>query len=259
MSREHKDMPVPGLQELFRQLLGERIQAAAGGFLGERLLEVVPYQGLPPLAIDAGLAWAEALEAARAFELPTNSLECPSGWAELVADAAPTACVPMCLGNFPQMVRDVKALAEIANLPSLRPQPRSAPVADSGVRSWRSSDTSLPVRLARAGLLRLCGDYAEAKQVLAEMPKARGELKSALLNERAALAWHQGDHETADGLWKQAKEEIPILFNRGLAMLFCGEAAQSKPLFDRVLGDLPASSGWRQLAELYLAVIELKA
>jgi len=251
-------MSVPELQDLFKQLLGERVQAADAGFLSERLPEVVPYEAVPPLAIDAGLAWAEALEAGKALGLAVASLECPLGWAEMVTGTACNACVPMCLGNFPQMVRDVKALADVANLPSLRPQPLAMPMDAAGMSSWRSSDTSAVARLVRAGLLRLSGRYAEANEILAEMPEGRGKLRSAVLNERAALAWHQGDHESAIDLWKQAKEETPVLFNRGLSLLFSGQVAQSRPLFDRVLGGLPAASGWRQLTELYLAVAELK-
>jgi tetratricopeptide (TPR) repeat protein len=259
MSSEQKITSVPGLQELFKQLLGERVQAAGAGFLSERLPEVVPYEAVPPLAIDAGLAWAEALEAGKGFGLATSALECPAGWADLVADTAPLAAVPMCLGNFPQMMRDVKALAEVENLPSLRPQPLAVPAEASAVKSWRSDDTTAAARLVRAGLLRLLGQYAGAKEGLAGMPEGRGKLGSALHNERAALAWHQGDHQRALDLWKEAKEDIPVLFNRGLSLLFCGQAGQARPLFDRVLEALPASSGWRQLAELYLAVVELKS
>jgi tetratricopeptide (TPR) repeat protein len=165
----------------------------------------------------------------------------------------------MCLGNFPQMLRDVKALTEVGSLPSLRPQPLAVPGDASGVRSWRSSDTSAAARLVRAGLLRLAGEYAQATEVLDDTPEGRGKLKSALLNEKAALAWHQGDHESAADLWKRAKEEIPVLFNRGLCLLFSRQAAQSRSLFDRVLEGLPESSSWRQLAELYRAMVELKA
>jgi hypothetical protein len=259
MSSEQKNASLPGLQELFKQLLGERVRAAGAGFLNERLPEVVPYEAVGPLAIDAGLAWAEGLEAGQSFGLATSSLECPAGWADMVADTAPVAAVPMCLGNFPQMVRDVKALAEVATLPLLRPRPLGAPVDASGAKNWRLSDTTAATRLVRAGLLRLLGEYAEAREILALVPEGRGKLGSALSNERAALAWHQGDYVSALDLWNQAKEDIPVLFNRGLCLLFSGQAARSKPLFDRVLGGLPASSGWRQLAELYLAVVELKA
>jgi tetratricopeptide (TPR) repeat protein len=259
MTSEQKDTSVPGLQELFKQLLGERVWAAGAGFLTERLAEVVPYEAVPPLAIDAGLAWAEALEAGNGFGLVASSLECPIGWADMVADTAPVAAVPMCLGNFPQMVRDVKVLADVANLPRLRPQSLAAPLDASGVKNWRSNDPSPVAQMVRAGLLRLAGKYAEAKEILALMPEGRGKLRSAVLNEKAALAWHHGDYEGAVELWNQAREDIPVLFNRGLGLLFSGQSAQSRPLLDRALEGLPASSGWRQLAELYLAVVELKS
>jgi hypothetical protein len=258
MNSENKETSVPGLQELFQQLLGDRVQAAGAGFLAERLPEVVPYEAVPPLAIDAGLAWTEAREPGQLFGLAMGSLDCPTGWADLVADTAPMSAAPMCLGNFPQMVRDIKALAEVTSLPASRPQPRAAALDVSGIRSWRTSDTSAAVRLLRAGLLRLAGEYAEARQMLDEMPEGRGKIRSALLNERASLAWHQGNHEVAIDLWSQAKEETPVLFNRGLSLLFSGQSAQSKPLFIRVLTEMPTSSNWRQLVQLYLAVAELK-
>jgi hypothetical protein len=258
MSSEQNSMSVPGLQELFKQLLGERVQAAGAGLLNERFSEVIPYEAVSPLAIDAGLAWTEAVEAGKSFGLAMSSLECPAGWADTIADTAPVAAVPMCLGNFPQMVRDVKALAEVRDLQSLRPRPLAVPVEGSEVKSWRSSDITPPVQLLRAGLFRLLGEYAEAGKILAQMPEGRGKVRSAVRNEKAALAWHQGDHDSAADLWTQAKEDIPVAFNRGLSMLFSGQAAQSRPLFDVVLAGLPASSGWRQLAELYLALVELK-
>jgi tetratricopeptide (TPR) repeat protein len=258
MNSEHKEVSVPGLQELFGQLLGQRVRAVAAGFVSERLPEVVPYEAVPPLAIDAGLAWTEALEAGNAFGLATPSFECPTGWADLVVNAAPISAVPMCLGNFPQLVRDIKALAEVANLPSLRPQPPATSIDATGVRNWRSSDPSAAVTFVRAGVLRLAGEYAEASRMLAELPERRGKLKTALLNERAALAWHQGEHERAIDLWNGAREDTPVLFNRAMSLLFSRQAAESRPLFDRALAELPASSGWRQLAELYLAVAELK-
>src|SRR5262249_46289207 len=157
--------------------------------------------------IDAGLAWAEALEAGESFGLATSSVQCPAGWAEIVADTASVAAVPMCLGNFPQMVRDIKALAEADKLPSLRPLPLAAPMDASGAKSWRSSDTTPASLLVRAGLLRLHGHYAEAKETLALMTEGRGKVRSALFNERAALAWHQGNYEEALELWSQAREE----------------------------------------------------
>ena len=99
-------------------------------------------------------------------------------------------------------------------------------------------------------------NFDEASRLLAaaEPLATDATLKSLLANERAALAWQRGDRATAETLWKSLPASGPVAFNRGVAAMAAGRKADAAKQFATAVQQLPESSGWHHLAQLYLAL-----
>ena len=74
---------------------------------------------------------------------------------------------------------------------------------------------------------------------------------------RAALLWHRGRCEEALAAWTALPDSPAVHFNRGMALLFLGRAAEARPMLAEAVAALPESSGWNALAQLYLALAEI--
>ncbi len=106
--------------------------------------------------------------------------------------------------------------------------------------------------LLAAGVLRLAHQFDEAADLLRRKPPS--EWQAAHANEEAALAWHRGRAEEAAALWRRQPESVPVLFNRGMAALFLGDAATARTSLDQAAAALPETGAWHHLARLYLAL-----
>ena len=73
-------------------------------------------------------------------------------------------------------------------------------------------------------------------------------------NEEAALAWHRGQGEQALALWQTQKDNVPVLFNRGMASLFLGRPPEAQTALRAAVAQLPDTSAWHHLGHLYLAL-----
>jgi hypothetical protein len=49
---------------------------------------------------------------------------------------------------------------------------------------------------------------------------------------------------------------VPVLFNRGMAALFLGDAAEARTCLNQAVQQLPEESAWHHLGRLYLALAE---
>jgi hypothetical protein len=104
-------------------------------------------------------------------------------------------------------------------------------------------------------VLRLARQFDQAAQILTDVQKEAPALRQpGLLNERAALAWHQGKHADALALWSAAPESVPVLFNRGLASLFLDQPGQARSWLTQAVARLPEGSAWHHLGRLYLTL-----
>jgi hypothetical protein len=72
----------------------------------------------------------------------------------------------------------------------------------------------------------------------------------SVTNERAALAWQQGDCAAAEKLWESCAALPGILYNRALARRAAGEDAQARALFDQAAKAWPETSPWHHLARV---------
>ena len=72
----------------------------------------------------------------------------------------------------------------------------------------------------------------------------------------AALAWHEGKSKQAMALWEKQEPSTPVIFNRGMAALFTGNAKAAQEALTAAVGAIPETSPWHHLGRLYLALAE---
>jgi tetratricopeptide (TPR) repeat protein len=238
--------------ELFEQCLHRQINAHNQGLgYAEPAGDAIPHEAVPVQPVDPMLAWKDAVTVAKLL-LPSvqTKWKVPPDWSALVAQQEPAVALAFCLGNYPQLVRNLHPLLtrEPATLRDVSVHAVSLP----GLSAWARQPHNTPHRLLAAGLLRLAGQFDEAAVLLAEAPTE--EWKAVHFNEAAALAWHRGDAEKALELWREAPESAPVLFNRGMAALFLGRASEAVESLRKAVAMLPESSAWHHLGQLYLAL-----
>jgi hypothetical protein len=257
--------------DLFARYLERQIDAQSQG-LGypEPTGEAVPHDAVPVQPVDPRLAWQEALAAAALLQpaIPVKWIV-PPEWPALVAQQEPAVALAFCLGNFPQLVRNVHPLLTREPM-ALRDGPHQ-PLNLPALGAWAAKDHDAPHRLLAAAVLRLAGHLDRAEERLAMTPSE--EWRALHANEVAALAWHRGQTDKALTLWRQAPDSAPVLFNRGMAALFLGhslsgagggersehtpaERAKSEAVaaLREAVAILPESSPWHHLGQLYLAL-----
>ena len=204
--------------------------------------EVEPHEVAAGFRVDPRAAWTDATTG-----ITTAPVQLPPDWATLVNQPIAAYAVAMAAGNFPQRVRDLLPLLAKFNPAELRPSTSTTPLPGlSGLRDWIHKTAGSQPALA-AGIARLIGDLDTAASLLP--PDAA--------NERAALSWHQGRSEEALAAWEAMPETAAVLFNRGMARLFLGRAAEAKPALAKAIELLPEASGWNALARLYLALAQI--
>lgn len=255
----------PELNQLFAQFLQRR---AAQPFTAtvDEAGEVLPFQAAMLHVVEPSLAFREAMEAAGSFlgEKEAggfDSMKAPSDWPSLVRSQESYLAIPFCLGNFPQLMQDVSPLLQGTAVSELQPS-GIREGNPTGLLDWgknRLGKKKFAEALFAAGALRLAGTYDAAKELLDELATVVPATWSGLLaNEQAALAWQQGERDAAQLLWEHhLNQDCPaVLFNRGLALLFSDRAAEAATFFTRAAEAIPETSGWNDLARLYLTLAE---
>lgn len=248
------------LSELFSRYLRRQADDQAAGLAAEAPGEVVPFEAAPAPPVEPRAAWLEAVAILPHYHsgaVPT--LAVPPDWPGLVAAQEPTTAVAFCLGNFPQMVRAFQPLLHAESLASPRSgtnRPASLPtLADWAALAARQP--RYPEALLALGCLRLAGQFDLLHELVLAVEKAVPEQwRPAWENERAANAWHAGRREEAQALWQAQTDRVPVLFNRGMAALFLGQPPQAHPWLTRAVAELPETSAWHHLGQLYLALAD---
>jgi len=243
------------LPDLLARYLDSRIQAGGAIDLGS---EVVLHDAGPVQPIDPRLAWDEALAALQVNGSKAN-LPAPASvpdWNGLVAAQEPAVDLAFCAGNFPQMVRNLNLL--LAEKPET---PKARPFQSDALTTWtdQTGRKSVPQSLLAVGVLRVARDFDRAARLLAECAGTLpAEWKAAWQNEEAALAWHGGRRKEAAALWEKCGDQVPALFNRGMANLFLGKPAAAVAPLRQAIARLPESGSWHHLARLYLTLAEMR-
>jgi tetratricopeptide (TPR) repeat protein len=240
------------LSDLFTQYLTRQAAAQAQGLgYAEATDEIVPYDAAPVQPVDPRLAWDDAVAAAKYLADSAQVLSVPPEWPTLVALQEPAVAVAFCLGNYPQMVRNLHPLLA-GDLMALR-VPALRPLSIPAVVEWAGRLRSGPQMLLAASVLRLAGQFEQAQAALtaAELPVSLHRIRD---NELAAIAWHRGRAEEALDLWQTQEPRAPVLFNRGMALLFLGRTVEAQDALTQAVSQIPETNAWHHLGQVYLAL-----
>jgi tetratricopeptide (TPR) repeat protein len=251
----------PKLSELMTRYLEQQANAHAAGLATfDPSDEVTPFEAGPVQPVDPRPAWEGAVAVLPLFrQVDARKLEPPPHWPNLVAAHEPVVALAFCVGNYPQLMRDLHLVLHKTRLTDLRPSP-GRPVAVPALVEWArdvASQKRYPQMLLAAGALRLAKQFDEATAYLkaheADMPQ---EWQAAWANELAALAWHRGHPDEALKLWQAQPASVPVLFNRGMAALFLGKLTDARAALSEAVKQLPEGDGWHHLGRLYLTLAQ---
>jgi hypothetical protein len=254
----------PDLTTLLSGYLQRQADAHALGLHTAPFGEVVPYDTGPVQPIDPRQAWTSAVAAADLFvpEAKATTWKAPPCWPGLVATHEPTVALALSMGTFPQLVRDLHPLLQVADLTQLRPI-ATGPLSVPGLAEWAAEmakKKEFSQVLLSVGALRLARWFDQAAQLLKDNEAAvPAAWRPAWENEKAALAWQQGRGDEARKLWNNQPTSVPVLFNRGMAALFLGATAEAGGPLDQAVAQLPANGAWYHLGRLYLALAEARS
>jgi hypothetical protein len=250
----------PSPAQLLAGYLQRQSEADAAGLAAPDLGgEVLPYEAGPVQPIDARPAWEEAVAVVRFFTpaQEPKGWQAPPHWPQLVAAHEPAADLAFCVGNFPQLVRDLHLLLQADRSPA-EPRSARAPLLAAWGRE-AASGRRFPQALLGLGALRLAGQLDAADEVVrsldANVPVA---WRPAWDNEKAALTWHRGQRDEALAAWQAQPASVPVVFNHGMAALFLGRPVEALPLLREAAARIPETSAWHHLAQLYLTLAETR-
>lgn len=262
MSHNPQEKPAqPALSELLSSYLRGRGEMSPAI---QNLGEVIPFDSAPVQPVDARVAWDEATLAARHYhsQCTPQRWEVVPEWSALVAAHEPVAALPFCLGNFPQLVRDLHGLLHAQNLSAMRPAPTRP--ANSGPSDSLAHDALKQNQYGRflmtIGSLRLAKHFDAAERLLdAHERDLPSGWQAAVANERAAINWHRGQAEEARALWAAQEPNVPVLFNRGMSALFSEDVTKAKESLVGAVEQLPDDNAWHHLGRLYLALAGIRS
>jgi hypothetical protein len=243
--------------DLFRQYLQRQIAAHADGLgVSDPDGQVVPHEAVPVQPVDPRRAWENALAVAQHLttERTQPRWQVPPDWPALVAGQEPAVSLAFCVGNYPQMVRNLQPLLHGGDLATLR-QTRSLPsIVSPALLEWAKAARGFPQVFLGAAMLRLARHFDEANDLLNSLGKVPADWQAFWANEVAALAWHRGQVEEARASWRNQKTSVPVLFNRGMAALFVGDFAEAQSALTEAIAQVPETSSWHHLGHLYLTL-----
>jgi len=247
---------LPPLGDLFRNYL-QRQTVAQGEGLGFADVsgDVVPHEAIPLQPADPQLAWNDALAVAPHLVAGGKTQwQVPPEWPTLVALQEPAVDLAFCLGNFPQMVRMLQPLLTLQG--GVRPTSPGRAVPVAGLAEWAKTKRSYPDVLFAAAALRLAKQFDEAANVLKQAGDAPAHWQTLRANEDASLLWHRGEREKAFQAWQSQASSTPVLFNRGMAAIFLGRFAEAQEALTEAVKQLPETSAWHHLGQMYLALAQ---
>lgn len=244
----------PSLTDLLNRYLQGQTEAQRDGLgFTETTGDVVPHEAVPAQPIDPKQAWDDAVAVVGYFPgLPRAKATVPPDWPKLIGAQEPAVSVAFCMGNSPQLVRNLQPFLDDQKL-LCQQVTEEKPNLTGGLLEWANQAKDEPSRLLAAGVLRLVGSFTEAGRLLKGIT---GPWAIVAANESAALAWYQGKTREALKQWNEQADSTPVLFNRGMAALFLGENDLARKALTAAVAGLPDTSPWHHLGQLYLTLTE---
>lgn len=257
----HETSGQPNLTDLLAHYLARQADAQADG-IATYDAEVTPYEVGPVQPLDPKLAWEEALAALTQHGKSAGKrLQAPPHWAQLVVGHESIVAIAFSVGNFPQLMRNFHDVLTQPDLSAMLPR-SGRPSSASELGAWveqAGQKGQVPQMLVALGALRLAKHFDAADAfVRAHDANIPAEWRMAWENEKAALLWHSGRHDEARLAWDRLEPTAPVLFNRGMAALFCGDGLTAKKYLADAIAQVPPSSAWHHLGRLYLTLTELR-
>jgi hypothetical protein len=242
------------LAEMFTRYLQRQADAQAQGLgFPEPSADVTPYEAVSVQPVDPALAFKDTLEVRRFFPgIEQGAWPAPPEWPAVVAAHESEVSVAFCLGNFPQLVRNLHPLLT-GGVTAVRVNV-GHPLAVPALLEWAGQAREPQTRLLAAGALRLARQFDEAGELLNKVTAQ--EWQAFRANEEASLAWHRGETEAAFQMWQGQEPSIPVLFNRGMAALFLAQTEAAHDALGRAAAGLPETSSWYHLTRLYLTLAD---
>lgn len=255
----------PTLGELMARFLSKQADAHAAGLAAfDPASEVHPFEAGPVQPIDAKLAWDEAVAALQHARTSSSvksrradAWQAPPHWPAIVAAHEPIVALALAAGNFPQLVRNFHMVLERISLAGWKPS-IGRPIPVPALEEWSRdvADRKLfPQALVAVGALRLAKQFDSATALVGKLDASvPADWRCAWDNEKAALLWHRGQTKEARSAWHKMEPTVAVLFNRGMADLFLGDAAAARLSLEAVALQIPETSAWHHLAKLYLVL-----
>ena len=157
--------------DLFSRYLRRQMAVQAEGLgFADPDGQVIPHEAVPVQPADPRLAWEDALAVIRTGGTNISPIGCevPPDWPSLVAAQEPAIALAFCVGNYPQMVRNLQPLLFGGDLTVLR-QSLGRPVSiSSALLQWANKAHGYPRLLLAASVLR-SGAAFRGGQRLAEV------------------------------------------------------------------------------------------
>lgn len=253
----------PSLAELLARYLEQRAADQAAGLASsEPAGEVFPFEAAPVQPIEPRAAWEEAVAAARllAPSVDVRSWHAPPEWATVVGTHEPVTSLAFCVGNFPQLVRELQPLIHTEDVGALRPS-AAAPLNAPALVEWAKETFArkdFSQRLLALGCLRLARHFDLFDKLAASDEAVSASGRAAWENEKAAAEWHRGRAIEARAMWLKQADSVPVLFNRGMAALFLGETAAARSALEQAVSQIPETSAWHHLGRLYQTLAEVR-
>lgn len=251
----------PTISELTAQVVTKMEDAEMVASALDELGQVEPHEMTVGLRTDPRTAWTQSIEAL-GTAVDQLKVTAPSDWGRLIVRQNAVAALPFAIGNYPQRVRELGTLIQTNDLSKLLEQSKQDSDVSKNLGQWcekHIESGKMPQAMIAAALYRVSGDLETASRTLEVLVKtAPFEWTTTLENERAALLWETGRHAQARAMWESLPDTNPVMFNRGMAALFMGDAKSAIAQLRKLVSQLPESSAWHHLASVYLALAEMR-
>ncbi|QVL33046.1 hypothetical protein KIH39_03770 [Telmatocola sphagniphila] len=212
---------------------------------------VEPYDSSAGVKVDPVTAWNEVQTLAKLYGQNKAAAALSNEWSSYAFLDSMIVALPCAIGNYPQQVSDIPRLLKTVQIKST---PKVADCVLNNLNQEKLNKKTGEEILLAVGVARLAGAFDLAQELL---NRCQGLETWVRGNEAASTLWMRGEHAEALRVWKIQPSNPVICLNRGMAKIFLGERESARKDLQEAVAGLPAQSGWKHLAQLYLSLCEM--